>query len=274
MTERDHGYARYKLDGCRCYPCAAAVSDYNLNRNRGLAYGTWKPWVPAEPVRQHIRTLQAYGAGLRRIAEAANVDRKRLQGVLSGRPERGTPPSEKIRPALAAAVLAVEPSLDLLGGKTVIDASGTRRRLQALVACGWSQAKLAERIGWTPSNFSTLISGDRVTVASARLVRSLYDELWDQAPPEENRYDKASAARARNHAAAQGWLPPQAWDDDLLDVPDSELPAELARRAALMDDDELARCMSARYYQKDLSPLTVAGAQEHRRRARQKSAVA
>jgi hypothetical protein len=26
-SERPHGYARYKLDNCRCYTCAQAVAD-------------------------------------------------------------------------------------------------------------------------------------------------------------------------------------------------------------------------------------------------------
>lgn len=270
MAHREHGtYARYKLDYCRCYPCASAGSAYNMNRTRAIAYGTWQPFVDAEPVRQHIRALQSCGVGLRRIASAAGVDRQRLQAVLSGRPDRGTPPQEKIRPALAAAILAVELSFDLLGDKTIIDGSGTRRRLQSLVAVGWSQAKLAERIGWTPQNFTTLIQGDRVTAATARLVRGLYDDLWNQAPPSGGHRDKIAVSRARNHAAAQGWLPPQAWDDDLIDVPDRELAAELARLVALMDDAELARCVNARYQLNDLSPLIVAGAREYTRRNRQ-----
>ena len=44
---------------------------------------------------------------------------------------------------------------------------------------------------------------------------------------------RIAAARARSHAAARGWLPPAAWDDDLIDIPDDQLPAELARRVAL-----------------------------------------
>ncbi len=268
MPDRPHGYARYKLDGCRCYPCAAAVSEYNLNRERAIAYGTWNPWTPAEPVRQHVRTLQACGLGLRRIADAAGVNRKTLQALLGGRPARGTGPQEKLRAAIAAAILAVEPTLDLLGDKTVIDGSGTRRRIQALVTIGWSQAKLAERLGWEPGNLSALLRRDRTVAATARAVRALFDELWDQAPPEAGHRDKIGASRARAHARAAGWQPPQAWDDDLIDVPDSELDAELARRVAAMDDEDLRRCWTARYKHGDTSPLIVAAAHERNRQRR------
>lgn len=239
MTARPHGtYARYKLDGCRCYPCAGAASDYRANRERAIAYGTWQPFVDAEPVRRHIRALQSCGMGLRRIAEAAGVDRKRLQVVLTGRPERGTPPQKRIRPAIAAAILAIQPTLDLLGDRTVIDATGTRRRLQALVATGWSISKLADRLGWTPANLARLIKSERTIVATARAVRALYDELWNHAPPEDTHRDRIAASRARNYARANGWVPPLAWDDDRIDDPDArpDLGAETSRTDALAED--------------------------------------
>ena len=238
--ERDHGYARYKLDGCRCYTCGYAVAVYNDRRELAIRRGRWQPFVDAEPVREHIRALQSCDLGLRAIACAAGVDRQRLQDVLNGRPERGTPAQAKMRPRLAAAILAVEPTLDILLDKTVIDGAGTRRRLQALVALGWSQAKLAERIGWTPSNFTALIGEGRVIAASARLVRDLYNALWDQAPPEDSHRDKIAASRARNMAKARGWVPPQAWDDDAIDDPTAQpdLGAKTTRARAIAEDAE------------------------------------
>lgn len=271
MTERDHGYARYRLDGCRCYVCAAARSAYDENRSRAIAYGTWQPWVDAEPVRTHIRHLQTCGMGLRTIERLSGVTRSSLAAILSGK--TGREPALKVRPATAQRILAVEPTLDNLAPKTVIDASGTVRRLRALVARGWSQAKLGERLGITPQNFTVMMNAARVTARTARAVRDLYDELWDQAPPENTRHLKIAASRARNTAQARGWLPPAAWDDDLIDLPDAELAEELARRAARMTDEETAACHSARYSYGDCSPLTVAGALEHgrRKRARRKT---
>jgi hypothetical protein len=218
MNTRPHGYARYKLDGCRCYVCGLANATYYEARERAIAYGTWQPWADAGPVREHIRALRGCGIGLRRIAEAAGVDRKRLQAVLGGRPERGTGPQEKVRPALAAAVLAVEPTLELLGAKTPIDATGTHRRLQALVAAGWPQARLAARLGMAPGNFSGTMTREQVTVRTARAVRALYDVLW-AVDPREHGVDNQAYSRARNHAASNGWAPVGAWDDDLIDDP-------------------------------------------------------
>lgn len=88
MAERPHGYARYKLDGCRCYTCGWARAQYEENRQRAIAYGTWQPHVPAAPVREHIVQLQQCGMGLRAIAAAAGnfrstADRQTRSEVLT-----------------------------------------------------------------------------------------------------------------------------------------------------------------------------------------------
>ncbi|GGU61935.1 helix-turn-helix domain-containing protein [Streptomyces lavendofoliae] len=220
-SERDHGYARYKLDGCRCYRCGFAVSQYNAARERAIAYGTWAPYVDAETVRQHLRNLQACGAGLRSVAAASGVDRKRLQAILTGRPERRTGPQERVRPALATAVLAVEPTLEVLGAATVINAVGTHRRLQALVYAGWPQHHLAAALGWTDVNFSALLRRQQVTVRTARAVRDLYDQRW-KSDPREHGVDAQAYSRARNHARRLNWQPVGAWDDDTIDEAGAE----------------------------------------------------
>lgn len=215
---REHGYARYRLDGCRCYVCGYACSRYRENRAKAIIAGSWQPWVDAEPVRVHVRTLQSCSMGLRAIAAAAGVDRKRLQAVLNGRPERGTGPQEKVRPELAAALLAVEPTLGYLGGAVPVDATGTHRRMQALVAMGWPMARLAARLEVTPGNFSMLMARDQVLVRTVRLARGVYDELWNQ-DPRAHGVDNQAYSRALHHAASRGWPPVGAWDDDTIDDP-------------------------------------------------------
>ncbi|MDX3835646.1 hypothetical protein [Streptomyces europaeiscabiei] len=218
MSVRPHGYARYRLDGCRCYTCGWARSQYDENRAKALTAGTWKPYVDAEPVRIHIRNLQACDMGLRAIAAAANIDRKRLQSILGGRPERGTGPQETVRPALAAAVLAVEPTLGNLAPNTPISPLGTRRRVHALVAVGWPQHYLACHLGMTPGNFSQMLGREHVLARRALTVRAMYDALWRQDPAEHGA-TAAGITRARRHAAERRWAPVGAWDDDTIDDP-------------------------------------------------------
>ncbi|GCD40852.1 hypothetical protein [Streptomyces paromomycinus] len=242
MSPRDHGYARYKLDGCRCYVCGFAVAQWRDAREQAVRRGQWQPYVDAAPVRAHLRRLQACGLGLRRIAQAAGVDRKRLQAVLHGRPERGTPPQRQVRPGLAQAVLAIEPTEDLLGPATVIDATGTRRRLQALVAAGWPQARLAARLGMARGCVSALMARERVCVRTVRAVKALYDTLWC-ADPRRHGVDAQAYSRARNQARSRYWAPVGAWDDDTLDdpaaVPDTGAanePTRMERTAARHDE--------------------------------------
>lgn len=51
--------------------------------------------------------------------------------------------------------------------------------------------------------------GALVFVTTAERVARAYAELWDKEPPGP----PSAIARARNHAARQGWAPPAAWDD-------------------------------------------------------------
>ncbi|MDA3624280.1 hypothetical protein OU415_02460 [Saccharopolyspora sp. WRP15-2] len=212
---RAHGYAKYKLDGCRCDVCRKACSDYTRYRTRQNAYGR-PAFVDAEPVRTHVRALQAVGMGWRRIADEAGVGRSVMKKLLFGCPSRGMGPSKRIRPDTAEKLLAVRVTL---ADHAVIDGTGTRRRLQGLVAIGWSQAKLAAELGMSPSNLGRVIAAEHVLVSTARAMQRLYDRLWSTAPPEETHRDQITASRARRHALRHRWPVPMAWDDDTIDDP-------------------------------------------------------
>lgn len=95
------------------------------------------------------------------------------------------------------------------------DPTGTRRRLQALMCCGYSLPILAAQLGCDRRELRRkLHERGTVTAATARAVADLYDRLWDQPPPQSSREEKSSASRSRNYARERGWPPPAAWDDD------------------------------------------------------------
>lgn len=191
---------------------------YNQQRDRLIAYGRWETvYTDAEPARTHVRQLQQAGMGLRRIAEVADVNRSQLDNLLSGRPERGTGPSRKVHRDLAAKILAVpvpEAPHRGVAARARIPAFGTTRRLQALVAFGYSQSDLCHRLGITDSNGSCLFTGRRtsVTAATARNVETLFAEL--QLTPGPN-------GQARTRGKQHGWALPMAWDEDTIDDPDA-----------------------------------------------------
>lgn len=92
------------------------------------------------------------------------------------------------------------------------DPTGTRRRLQALRANGWTAADLAARLGFTPGGVYRLASQvygpaavHRDTVAK---VRALYTSLEMRVPAHRPQWQ---IDRLRRLAARRGWAPPLAW---------------------------------------------------------------
>jgi hypothetical protein len=238
MSTREHGtYVKYKLDACRCYPCCFADSEYRRNRGRAIAYGTWQPYVDAEPVRVHVRTLMDFGIGWKRVAALSEVPTGVLTKLLYGCPQRNMGPSKQIRPKNAAALLAVEPTLDNLGSVVAINSAGTRRRLQALITAGWPKAQLAKRLNMLPGNFGNMLDREHVTVGTVRAVTALYDQLW-RVDPREHGVDNQAYSRARNQGKANGWAPVGAWDDDSIDDPAAtpNLGEKVSRQDSLAED--------------------------------------
>lgn len=219
-AERPHGYARYKLDGCRCYTCGYAASEYRANVERRKAYGTWQPFVDAEPVRDHIRMLSEAGIGWKRVAKLTGISSGSFSKLLFGIPSQGRPPSVKVRTETAEKILAVVPCVDALADRAFVTSVGSVRRLHALVRRGWPQSELAARLGMTPGNFTTLLRRPRITAASARAVRDLYDRLQNQNPTEFG-VSAYGRARATADAIRAGWPLPAMWDDEALDDPDA-----------------------------------------------------
>ena len=238
MADRQHGtYAKYVIEKCRCPECRQANTSYEREAKRRRTIEYWHPersrYVDAEPIRQHLHTLSAQGMGWKRVADAAGVAQSTVYPILYGcYPDRAgareyRPPRKRVSRTLADKLLAVK--VDLADGRHV-DSTGTTRRLRALVAIGWSGAKLARALDMLPTNFARLLHSTTVTAATARATRILYDRLWDTPPPEPDAHQRQAASRARNMARRHGWPPPLAWDDDDIDNPDAR-PAEAVDRA-------------------------------------------
>lgn len=216
----------YVWDKCRCQPCTEASRVSQAERRRLQAMAVWNPdsydLVDGDLVRAHLRQLMAAGMGWKRVAAAAGVGASTVYPILYGKwihqPEhpQHRPPRKQVTKAVADKLLAV--TLDLADGRQ-IDATGTRRRLQALAAIGLPQAQLARLIGWSPGNFSDLIHGrQQYTVkANADLVARIYDQHWQGPPQATTPRETASIERARRVASSHGWAPPMSWDDDSID---------------------------------------------------------
>lgn len=224
------------LDMCKCPPCSAANAATERHRQRQIAYGRWQPYVDAGPAREHVASLTAAGMGLKRIAEVSGVAHGCLSKLMYG--ERGMAPSKRVRWETAVRLMVVRVDLGVLAGGARIDVTGTHRRVQALVAAGWSQSKISARIGMNRANFWKMMEAGQVTVRTARAVIALYNELWDRRPPERTHHDKIAASRSRNWATAHEWALPAAWADVDIDDPRSH------PNATGYDNDRVAAVMA------------------------------
>lgn len=125
--------------------------------------------------------------------------------------------------------------LNLLGRtRRYVDATGTRRRLEALAALGYSMADISARLGCTRTYVYQLRKSTQVRSDNAVAVATLYDRLCMTLP------DHPLAVRARRHAAKQGWLPPLAWDD----IDNDPAPADSSFDEPVVDEVRVQRVLS------------------------------
>lgn len=161
-------------------------------------------WVyDTAPVRARVERLRELGWTWRQIADAADVSLNVPIFLASGRTKRLWPESAK---ALLSVPLVPPPD-----NRRGIDSTGSRRRVQALAWMGWPAAEVARRAGTTQATLRTeILPSRRISLAMARRISAVYDELWQTPGP-----SKRAAAKARS----LGHMPPMAWDDDTIDDP-------------------------------------------------------
>lgn len=209
VADHQHGTrAAYVLDRCRCLPCSRANAEAEGWRERQKAYGRYDKYVDAGPAREHLRHLMATGMGLKQIYRQPGVSAGQVWKLLYGKKQADgvRTPSVRILRTTAERLLAIEPSL---AGGALIDNADTTRRLQALVAVGWSATRIGARLGIDATNMPPLIHGRRpVTASTATKVHEVYLQLAELEPPAATPAEQASVTRAKNWARREGWALP------------------------------------------------------------------
>lgn len=194
----------YSATGCRCTACRTVAVRYNKRLRYHHASGGAPRLVDSAPARAHVEQLLAAGVSFRAISLAAGWrSRNSLDEALK---------RDRVNHRTLARILAVTADCDTRS-TGYVDATGSRRRLRALSANGWTSRALAQQLGH--ADHSTVLevrSGSTLTIRrfTADAVRGLYDRLWDV---------DGGSARARRHAQRHGWPVPLAWDDDTIDDP-------------------------------------------------------
>lgn len=179
--------AAYVADRCRCPACRQANREAAQGRRRAIAYGRWQPYVDAGPIREHLQRLREAGLGIERIIQLSGVGSGTVRQLVYGDRRTGAA-VRRVRPATAARLLALDPAATPLAGGHLTDSIGTRRRLQSLIAAGWSLPRLAQQVG-SP--------GERVTFQPA--------EAADQDVHRSNCCRRLHGVGSRRPATIHAW---------------------------------------------------------------------
>lgn len=91
--------------------------------------------------------------------------------------------------------------------RTKVDATGTRRRVQALAFLGWCSKDIADGIRTRDSHVRHLWRTDTVEQRTKERVEKFYSQVWDKEPPSGRKKKTANLARR------EGWVGPLHWDD-------------------------------------------------------------
>jgi hypothetical protein len=249
----DHKHATvstcYIQHQCRCDPCMDAHSARERRRKKLKAYGRFdRGVVDAAPVREHMLTLGEYGIGYKQAARLAGIGITPARTLIWGRQESGPRNGElqkHVKRETAEALLAIQPVLENLAAAALTPARASVRRLQALMALGWSQQRLAVELGMLGSNLGLLrtryegalrrnrASTITVTAGRARAIAALYDRISDAPPSAGTPGQLAAIGRVQRFAARAGWPLPMDWeaydnDFDRPMAPRRSLPHQLA----------------------------------------------
>jgi AraC-like DNA-binding protein len=211
-THRDdrhrHGTrASYTQDGCKCPPCQRANRTAQQARRRAIAYGQWHPYADAEPLRAHLTQLLDSGISLATIAARAGVSRGTLHSLLS---THAAATRSRLRVETAQRIQQVKPGSQ---HPALVDSTGAKRRLQALIANGWSMTRLATQLHCHPSTISRLLRSTTTTHSIDHAIRDIYTRLAEQAVPTATTGERISVEAARRYADAHGWATPDRWTD-------------------------------------------------------------
>lgn len=203
-----HGMASCTRYGCDREECRAARrrasrANYHAAKKDGPAR------VPSDEAYAHAVGLTRAGLSSADIAERSGVSVTQVRRLLRG----GLPGMLRVN---SEAIIGVPMPHESKPGRRDgwVDATGARRRLQALAIQGFSTTVLWEESGIARLTVSDIRSGaqEKIQVSTLRVIVVLHDKLWDVDPLSMG-VRLSAVSRTVKHAEREGWHPTEAWAD-------------------------------------------------------------
>lgn len=229
--DHPHSGTCYGSHRCGCAVCRAANAALARQRKARKAAGMSVPApIDATATRARILELRSRGWTTDQIARAAGVGVATVGAIASGQRPTVT---------LEVAELLAHPLRrpQKTSPRGLVDATGTRRRLQALTAHGWSIVDLGRMLNVDRQNLRRLYYADVCERRTRERIARLYRELWDKPAPSR------TVRRARALAARRGWVGALAWDniDDPREAPAVALNSPAEGAAWRLEEADLLR---------------------------------
>lgn len=168
-------------------------------RNRGLCHKHYdldpqRGYVDPTAARERLTLLRSRGVTIAMLGKYG----------LSKFGVRGVDTADRIRRITEIKVMSVPVPAELVPTCADVDATGTARRIQALVAMGWPQSLIATELNTAQNAVSAMALREKVTAERAIAVRELFGR-WAMTPGPSN----VSRTRARS----KGWVTILGWND-------------------------------------------------------------
>lgn len=216
MTPDDprHGQRSGYLAGCRETCCTVPNFRVSKRYRHEARLNGGRTTVDPAPVRAHLEHLQTR-MSLSAIADVAGSSASHLQKIMEGA-------HPAMLRGLAARIMAV--TLDTPIGTHWVDATGSRRRIQALAVIGYSFERVALMVGTCgPFNLREIAYGkrSRIRFDNEQRIKAVYERIIRTGKPytPSTSCERQGAVRIMKRAKASGWVSALAWDDDTINDP-------------------------------------------------------
>lgn len=197
----------------RCQSITGRCPNVAKASSRGMCRKHYKAWcrtnrpVPFPEMQAHIDHLRTAGFGYRRIANLAGVGFTTVREIAHPRT-----PRRFVSGPIAAKLLAITTD----DRPARMNPAGSCRRIQALIALGYTENVIADACGISQPNLwkYTANRASWVRPETFDRIDAVFRDLALQPMPQG-----WVAERARRRATRRGWVVPLAWDERAIDDP-------------------------------------------------------